>query len=62
LVEACVAFERTDEKFETFMEGKARGFEGKLIDVPNVKVRMMDGKIKSLPSGKSSSSDGGDGE
>jgi len=57
-----VAFESADEKFESFMEAKARGFEGKLIDVPNVNIRMMDGKIKSLPSGKSSSSDGGDGE
>ena len=51
-----------DNKFEAFIEAKARGFEGKMIDVPNVNVRMMDGKIKSLPSGKSSSSDGGDGE
>ncbi len=51
-----------NERFESFMEGTARGFENKLTDVPNVKVRMIDGKIKSLPSGKSSSSDGGDGE
>ena len=57
-----VAFESADNKFEAFMEGKARGFEGKMVDVPNVNIRMMDGKIKSLPSGKSSSSDGGDGE
>lgn len=57
-----VAFESADQKFEAFMEAKARGFEGKLIDVPNVKVRMMDGSIKSLPSGKSSSSDGGGGD
>lgn len=57
-----VAFESVDEKFETFLEGKARGFEGKMVDVPNVPVRMASGKIKSFPAGKSSSSDGGDGE
>lgn len=57
-----LAFESTDEKFETFLEAKARGFEGKMIDVPNVPVRMADGKIKKFPAGKSSSSDGGDGE
>jgi hypothetical protein len=57
-----VAFESVDEKFETFLEGKARGFEGKMVDVPNVPVRMANGKIKSFPAGKSSSSDGGDGD
>ena len=57
-----VAFESVDEKFESFMEGKARGFEGKLIDVPNTKIRTMDGKLKSVPGGKSSSSDGGSGD
>lgn len=49
-----------DEKFETFIEGSARGFEGKMVDVPNVTIRMANGKLKSLPSGKSSSSDGGE--
>jgi hypothetical protein len=57
-----VAFESVDEKFETFLEGKARGFEGKMVDVPNVTIRMANGKLKSLPSGKSSSSDGGGGD
>jgi hypothetical protein len=57
-----VAFESVDEKFETFLEGKARGFEGKMIDVPNTKIRTMDGKLKSVPGGKSSSSDGGSGD
>lgn len=57
-----VAFESLDNKFETFLEAKARGFEGKLIDVPNVKIRTVDGKLKSFPSGKSSSSDGGSGD
>ena len=57
-----VAFESVDEQFETFLEGKARGFEGKMVDVPNVKIRMANGRIKSLPSGKSSSSDGGSGD
>ena len=57
-----VAFESVDEKFETFLEDKARGFEGKMVDVPNVSVRMANGKLKSFPAGKSSSSDGGDGE
>jgi hypothetical protein len=57
-----VAFESVDEKFETFLEGKARGFEGKMVDVPNVTIRMANGKLKSLPSGKSSSSDGGSGD
>ena len=51
-----------DDKFETFLEAKARGFEGKMIDVPNVPVRMANGKIKSFPAGKSSSSDGGSGD
>jgi len=57
-----LAFESVDEKFETFLEGKARGFEGKMIDVPNTKIRTMDGKLKSVPGGKSSSSDGGSGD
>lgn len=57
-----VAFESVDDKFETFFEGSARGFEGKMVNVPNVPVRMANGKIKSFPAGKSSSSDGGDGE
>jgi hypothetical protein len=35
-----------------------RGFEGKMIKVKNVPVRMADGTIKRLPPGKSSSSDG----
>jgi hypothetical protein len=43
-------------------EGKARGFEGEMIDVPNVPIRTIDGKIKSFPSGKSSSSKGGNGD
>jgi hypothetical protein len=54
--------EKLNKKFESFMEGKARGFEGKLIDVPNTKIRTMDGKLKSVPGGKSSSSDGGGGD
>ena len=37
---------------------KTRGFEGKMITVKNVPVRMADGTIKRLPPGKSSSSDG----
>jgi hypothetical protein len=49
-------------KYGFAAEGKARGFEGKMIDVPNVPVRMANGKIKSFPAGKSSSSKGGDGE
>lgn len=51
-----------DEKFETFLEGKARGFEGDMVNVPNVPIRMANGKIKSFPAGKSSSSDGGNGD
>lgn len=57
-----VAFESVDDKFETFLEGKARGFEGQMVNIPNVPVRMANGKLKSFPAGKSSSSDGGDGE
>lgn len=57
-----VAFESFDEKFETFLEGKARGFEGQMVNVPNVPVRMANGKLKSFPAGKSSSSDGGSGD
>jgi hypothetical protein len=57
-----VAFESVDEKFKTFLEGKARGFEGKMVDVPNVPIRMANGKLKSFPAGKSSSSDGGSGD
>jgi hypothetical protein len=33
-----------------------------MIDVPNTKIRTMDGKLKSVPGGKSSSSDGGSGD
>lgn len=36
-----------------------RNAAGKLIKVPNVKIRMADGSIKSLPPGKSGSSGGG---
>jgi len=36
----------------------SRGFEGKMIKVKNVPVRMADGTIKRLPPGKSSSSAG----
>lgn len=57
-----VAFESADDAFETFLEAKARGFEGKLINVPNTKIRTIDGKLKSVPGGKSSSSDGGSGD
>lgn len=57
-----VAFESADDAFETFLEAKARGFEGKLIDIPNTKIRTIDGKLKSVPGGKSSSSDGGSGD
>jgi hypothetical protein len=53
---------KLNKKFENFIEGKARGFEGQVVDVPNTKIRTMDGKLKSVPGGKSSSSDGGDGE
>lgn len=53
--------ERLDKKFENFLEAKARGFEGKMVDVPNIPVRMVDGKIKKFPAGKSSSSDGNGG-
>jgi nicotinic acid mononucleotide adenylyltransferase len=54
--------EKLDKKFENFLEAKSRGFEGKMVDVPNVPVRMADGKLKKFPSGKSSSSDGGNGD
>lgn len=40
-------------------ETKVAGFNGK-VDVPNQKIRMADGKIKSLPPGKSGSSGGGE--
>lgn len=49
-------------KYGFAAEEKTRGFEGKMIDVPNVPVRMVNGKIKMLPPGKSSSSDGNGGE
>jgi sRNA-binding protein len=40
-----------------------RGFEGKTISVKNEPVRMIDGKLKSLPPGKSASSkNGGNGD
>lgn len=38
-----------------------RDASGKKIRVPNVKIRMADGTIKSLPPGKSGSSGGGNG-
>ena len=41
-------------------ETMARGFEG-LINIKNVPVRLANGKMASLPPGKSSSSKGGDG-
>lgn len=50
---------RSKYGFKTEM--KARGFEGKMVNVPNVPVRMADGKVKSFPAGKSSSSDGNGG-
>lgn len=43
-------------------ETATRGFEGKMIDVKNVPVRLANGKIVSLPPGKSSSSKGDGGE
>lgn len=41
---------------------KTRGFEGKMINVKNVPVRMADGSIKSLPPSKSASSSNGNGD
>jgi phosphopantetheine adenylyltransferase len=49
-------------KYGLASENKARGFECKMVDVPNVPVRMIDRKTKSFPSGKSSSSKGGNGD
>jgi len=43
---------------EFISEIKVPGFNGP-VEVPNVKIRMADGKIKSLPPGKSGSSGGG---
>jgi beta-glucosidase-like glycosyl hydrolase len=54
--------ESKNKKVEEFLEAKARGFEGDMINVPNVKIRTIDGAIKSFPSGKSSSSKGGNGD
>lgn len=36
-----------------------RDASGKKVKIPNVNIRMADGKIKSLPPGKSGSSGGG---
>lgn len=43
------------------VELTVRDASGKKIRVPNVKIRMADGTIKSLPPGKSGSSGGGNG-
>jgi hypothetical protein len=46
--------------FKEYLEElKVRDGSGKLINVPNVKIRMADGTLKSLPPGKSGSSGGG---
>jgi hypothetical protein len=50
------------KKFKKIAETTTAGFNGKKINIKNVPVRLANGKIKSLPPGKSSSSDGGDGE
>lgn len=42
-------------------ELKVRDASGKLINVPNVRIRMASGKIESHPPGKSGSSGGGGG-
>jgi hypothetical protein len=44
---------------EYIQELRVRDGSGKLINVPNVKIRMADGTLKSLPPGKSGSSGGG---
>lgn len=50
-------------KMKTFKqyisELKVRDGSGKLIQVKNIKVRMADGTLKTLPPGKSGSSGGG---
>lgn len=47
-------------KFKQFInELYVRNPAGKKIHVPNVKIRMADGTLKSLPPGKSGSSGGG---
>jgi nicotinic acid mononucleotide adenylyltransferase len=43
------------------LEATAMGFEGKKIKIKNVAIRMADGTMRKMPPGKSSSSDGGDG-
>lgn len=49
-------------KFKQFIhELYVRNAAGKKIHVPNVKIRMADGTLKSLPPGKSGSSGGGGG-
>lgn len=50
------------KKFKKIAETTTGGFNGERINIKNVPVRLANGKIKSLPPGKSSSSDGGDGE
>lgn len=50
------------KKFKKIAETTTGGFNGKKINIKNVPVRLANGKIKSLPPGKSSSSKGGDGE
>jgi len=45
---------------EYINEIKVAGFTGKKVNVPNVKIRMANGKIESHPPGKSGSSGGGE--
>ena len=48
------------KKFSKYIqELSVRDASGKIIKVPNVKIRLADGTIKSLPPGKSGSSGGG---
>ena len=49
------------EDVQLMEDTQTRGFEGKMINVKDVLVRMMDGSMKRLPPGKSSSSDGNGG-
>ncbi len=57
------SLQELDHMFDQFLEAtKSRGFEGKTISVKNKPVRMIDGSMRSLPPGKSSSSKGGNGD
>jgi hypothetical protein len=56
----CITINKPMKTFKQYLsELTVRDASGKKIQVKNVPIRMANGKIKSLPPGKSGSSGGG---